>query len=341
MDDMRNVATNEDDMRFIRNRLFETKAFNFLPTPVILASGQLGIYYINTEKLLDDGDRWKEFWTDEAKDAQGMIAHAAELAHTDENFEEVIDILCKQVSDCFPVGEKDNLMIAGGERRDWLFSGPVADKFDLSHVILYKQEKGVQYGRADVLHPDGRLIEDVKALSGLEIIHIGDLLTSGSSTYNADNTPPTGWVPTLRKLGATVGHSNVVVNRNQRDDDGRTAVEKLALGDITGHALITVDDGFFRQAHTEDRLDEAQQAVAVAYQNDPAGWCHAFLRESGITPTIVSYFNPDNAGSLVKAGNFVRKYRTVLEESGRLEELNKEVQQKFGGALEDLVPDSI
>ncbi len=45
----------------ISELLVETGAYSDLSDPVILTSGQLGIYYINTEKLVQDDGEWKEF----------------------------------------------------------------------------------------------------------------------------------------------------------------------------------------------------------------------------------------------------------------------------------------
>ena len=339
MNDMGSVTVNEDDVKFVRDRLFETTAFKFLPTPVILAGGDLGIYYINTEHLLEDGGKWKEFWTKKVKDAPGMIEHAIVCAQTNPDFGRVIDILANQVKGYIPE-DADEVMLAGGQRRDWIFAGPIAEQLDLPIVILYKPGEGEVHGHADIMQPDGEVEKDVQDLSGLTVPHFGDLLTSGSSTYQGKDDPPTGWVPALRYGGATCNDSLVVVNRNQRGKDGLNAMERLAVGDIAGHAVITVDEDFFRQAYTEERLDGEQQAIAIAYQNDPAGWCNAFIRDLGITPTIVSCFDPDGTG-LKRAGNFLREYNEVLVESGRRDELDNAVQGEFGRSLDEILPDHV
>ena len=41
--------------------LKNTGAYSDLEEPVILASGELGIYYINTEKIMPDEGTWKKY----------------------------------------------------------------------------------------------------------------------------------------------------------------------------------------------------------------------------------------------------------------------------------------
>ena len=119
----------------ISKLLVKTGAFKDLDEPVILTSGELGIYYINTEKLCPDDGKWKEY----GDNSQAMINHAIKIMRDNRDFREVIDILVEQAEVLLP--RKDAKVISGGQRRDWLFSGPVANRLNLDHISLYKDGK--------------------------------------------------------------------------------------------------------------------------------------------------------------------------------------------------------
>ncbi len=59
----------------ISELLVETGAYTDLDKPVILTSGELGIYYVNTEKLCQDSGKFKEH----GDNSQAMIQHALEM----------------------------------------------------------------------------------------------------------------------------------------------------------------------------------------------------------------------------------------------------------------------
>src|SRR3990167_6906045 len=77
--------------------LVQTGAFRDLENPVVLASGELGIYYVYTENLLQDGGRFNDF----GDNAREMIEHAMKMAGQNPAFGEVVDILAEKVSDLF------------------------------------------------------------------------------------------------------------------------------------------------------------------------------------------------------------------------------------------------
>ena len=116
----------------ISELLVETGAYRDLDKPVILASGQLGIFYINTEKLCQDGGEFERY----GDDSRAMMNHAIRMMGEHPSFEEVIDVLAENASRLLPkVGHR---RISGGQRRDWIFSGPVANKLSLPHLSIYK-----------------------------------------------------------------------------------------------------------------------------------------------------------------------------------------------------------
>ena len=76
----------------ISELLVETGAFTDLEKPVILASGDLGIYFINTEKLCQDGGKFKEY----GNNSQAMVKHSLNMMEEHPTFKEVIDILAER-----------------------------------------------------------------------------------------------------------------------------------------------------------------------------------------------------------------------------------------------------
>jgi hypothetical protein len=99
----------------ISQLLVETKAFKDLDKPVILTSGELGIYYINTEKLAQDNGEFEKY----GDDSQAMIAHAIRMTQQHSTFGEVIDILTEDAKRLMASLVRNNEYgISGGQRRD-------------------------------------------------------------------------------------------------------------------------------------------------------------------------------------------------------------------------------
>ena len=145
---------------YISQLLKETGGFKDLDVPVILTSGELGIYYINTEKIVQDEGEFKKF----GDNSEAMINHAIAMTEKNPFFNQVISILSKKVmeiTDGSGIPEGRNLAISGGQRRDWLFSGPTASVLSIPHVSLYKD------GRFEVVHTkgEGSVVEQGQALA--------------------------------------------------------------------------------------------------------------------------------------------------------------------------------
>jgi hypothetical protein len=75
--------------------LLEVGGYSDKSDPVILADGRLGIYYVNTEMLIQDGVEWKkEKYTE---NSAAMIDHAVRMTQEHTSFGEVIKILTDDV----------------------------------------------------------------------------------------------------------------------------------------------------------------------------------------------------------------------------------------------------
>jgi hypothetical protein len=298
----------------ISELLVETKAYRDLEEPVILTSGQLGIYYINTERLVQDNGEYEKY----GDSSQAMIAHAIKMTQEHPTFDEVIQILVNDAKRLLPDLGKRPCAISGGQRRDWLFSGPVAKRLDIPHLSLFKS------GSIEIITPDGKSYHytDVQD-KGYEALHIADLLTEASSCYRTEEGSEEGWIPMLRELNVTITNLLAVVTRKQGGE------ENLARQDIQANSEVAIDRFFLRE-HSKN------PSRAESYSINPDAWTTDYLHQYGAL-ALVDTFDP-NAGKIERAMKFLNRYKYVLKHiAGRFEELDKEVQSKFGISLESLV----
>ncbi len=293
----------------ISELLVQTGAYRDLDKPVILTSGQLGIFYINTEKLVQDDGEWKLY----SEDSKAMIRHAVGMMHKKPTFRKVIEILKKRVVTLLRNSPPcDGHAISGGQRRDWLFSGPVAAQLNLPHISVYKD------GRVEVIPACGGL-ED---LGDVVDLHISDLLTEGSSCYRIEDGEEKGWVSEVRRIGAKINDLICVVTRLQGGE------ERLSEQKVTVHPFVTIDEAFLGQYSNEPER-------ALAYHKDPTAWSESYLRENGAL-ALVSAFDP-KGGKLDRAKKFWDRYGTIIMESGKYEEFDSALREKYGQSLGELV----
>lgn len=298
--------------------LVESGAYRDLGEPVILAGGDLGIYFVNTEKILQDDDEWKKF----GGCPQGMIQHAIRVMQENGDFREVINALVDKVKEIEygkerPMEGDPYQVFSGGQRRDWLFSGPVAYMLNCKHVALFKD------GKALLLSPDAQEILDFGHINRGELYstHVSDLVTKGSSAYDPGNAPPTGWIPMLRERAIEVENLVAVVDRLQGGE------EILAQTGVNLHTLVDIDKEFTDE-HSK------QPEVARVYLEDDRAWGKGYIRIHGIG-ALVGTFDP-SGGKLKRCRNFLRHYDDILIDSGRLQELAEAVQKEYGITLDKI-----
>jgi len=295
----------------ISELLVETKAYTDLEQPVILTSGELGIYYINTEKLVQDGGKFDEF----GDNSQAMIKHAIEMTKQHPTFGEVIDILSEKAKNLLQLPNAKSA-ISGGQRRDWLFSGPVAYQLGIPHISLYKngviESIGLRGGRSA-----GTSFFSTR---DAQVLHIADLLTEASSCYRIEDKVERGWIPMIRG-GAKINDLIAIVTRCQGGE------ETLKRQHVTAHPFVAIDENFLKQYSSNPER-------AVAYMQSPREWSENYLRENGAL-ALVKTFDPEG-GKLDRAKKFLDRYGDVLVSSGAWEELDYDVQNKFGKSLREL-----
>jgi orotate phosphoribosyltransferase len=297
------------DSERISELLVETGAYKDLDSPVILTSGELGIYYVNTEKLLQDEGKW----VDHGDDSRKMISYVKGLLSTKSGFKEVIEIMSKdtELRLLDKKGQYKKVSISGGQRRDWLFSGPVAYSLGLDHISLYKQTEDID--KFEVLNPEGKILSD-HDLGGRYAFHIVDLITEGSSIYSLNRLEPKGWVPMLRNAGVAIDSLLSVVTRHQGGE------ERLLEQGVNVNSFVSIYNDFLRKYSKDPER-------ALAYSKDPSEWSRNYIEKHGAM-MFIDVFDP-NGGKLERGLKFLLRYKKVLAGLGKLKELEDAIKTKF------------
>lgn len=291
----------------ISELLIKTGAYKDLDEPVILTSGELGIYYINTEKLAQDNGEFEKY----GDDSRGMIKHALDMMDKHPTFGEVIDILARKASNLI-APDRDISVISGGQRRDWLFSGPVAYHLNLRHISVYKD------GKIEMIMPDEtvkQIGDNQDSLRDLCDVHFSDLLTEASSCYRVENGEKKGWIPWIEKRGTKVRNLVAVVTRLQGGE------ERLREIGINAEAFVAIDKDFLEKY-------SRYPARALAYLQNPKLWSENYLRENGAL-ALIETFNP-KGNKLDRIKKFLNRYGNVLAEANKWNELDDAVKEKYG-----------
>lgn len=304
--------------------LLSSGGYRDLPEPVIVTSGEfLTPFFVNAERLCGDPD------IDGTLAAHGhsdldMIEHACALAGRNPGFADVVDQIASVVKGLLVSSSRP--VISGGQRRDWLFSGPVARRLGLDHVSLYKQApgQGAELDRMVVRAPDGGEPRGLGDLEGCTAVHVVDMVTAASSCHAKDpiSGREVGWIPMLRSRGARIRDLVAVVSRRQGGE------EALAAQGVTVRSLAVVDEAFLAR---HSRAPEQ----AVAFYRDPEGWTRSYLAEHG-AEVLLSYLCED-AKKLPRLVKFLGSYRAFLESGGLWSALDREAGVRLGRSLQDLV----
>lgn len=295
--------------------LVETGAYRDLEKPVILASGELGIYYINTEKMLQDDGEWKRH----GDDSKAMVVHALDVAEYNPLFREAVGIITEHVRNRFFSYGSEPLAISGGQRRDWIFSGPVAARLGLPHISLYKQQEG-EPDRIEYRHKG--LEKKVGSFEGMRVIHIVDLITEGSSVYRREDGVERGWLPMLRGRKAQVEDLVAVVSRLQGGE------EMLRQRGVNACPFVLISSDFLRK-------HSGYPERALSYLRDSRSWSEGYLREHGALD-LIGAFDPEGGG-LQRAKRFIDRYELVLQESGRFRQLEQAVEKEYGRPMKEIL----
>ena len=252
------------DERIVR-ALFDTKALRISSPdqPFFYTSGTIGPYYINTHFLYGSEAEAQELLTKiEAAVRQPEKLTALLLPLLMKQYEEnstyrlVIDALSSKAA------ELPHDIISGGERRDFIFSLPVAQLSGNPHLSILKSGE-VWFGR----RTDDIEYEPEKGeLAGQQVLHISDLVTAASSYTRT-------WIPAVTGTGATMPHTLTVVDRDQ---GGKRA---LASVRTTLHALTTFSAELFETAANAGLVTKSQLEQILSFFENPTTFESKFLAE--------------------------------------------------------------
>ena len=301
-------------------------AYSDKEKPVILKNGDLGIYFVNGEKT---GITDPSFIKPNEEKPFEIVRQCVAIMKENPDFDEVIDIMAGKVQELLD-DYTGVVAVSGGQTRDWIFSGPIAHRLAVPHIILFKDGR-IQYTTASSEdgkgnYQPGTIVETMNPLS-VSAVHVADMLTQGSSAYDPNHTPPAGWIPMLRGKGVTVDHYVTLLTRLQGGEEILAkAMHKGEPASIQTHSFVAIDEDFLR-AYSKD----PESAIK---SKDSAAWTKEYLKEGDLT-SLVAFFNP--GGKIDHGMNFMKKYGSHLKDAGRFDELNGMVQTAYGAPIEQLV----
>ena len=266
------------ELRRLEEMIVSVGAFREVDPPVLGTSGIPLFYFVNTEKLLPDGGEWEKY----GEDSAAMIGHACKYLKN-KDFLQVVEWLFQTAKPAL-LAKSD--WISGFQRRDWIFSGPMAQLARKEHLSIYKS------GRLHLL----QILDENRVRVGLEpdvagrkTVHVSDLLTVGKSATE-------GWLPSLRRNGAEARTFLPVIDRNQ---GGKPRIESAG---VACSPLLILNEDFLRR-HC------ALPQRCLAYFADPEKAIGDWLGENGLS-AFLGFFDPSpfNAG-LERARLFWKRWR--------------------------------
>ena len=247
--------------------LFDTNAFKVAPEnePFWYTSGKIGPYFINVDYLYGS----KEDSQNLLKDIDEMLANNDKeeipyllceeiMNHYDNNkiFKTTIDKLVEYVEKNFETSLID--YVSGGERRDWLFSIPIANLLGKPHITIFKDLTTV------ASTSDFEEATTIESVAGKRIFHVADILNTGSSFERA-------WVPAINKLGSKINWALFPVDRNQKGD------KKLEELGVQTYSLVQISEELFNVAISYNIISLPQYEMLCKYIKDPDGTMREFI----------------------------------------------------------------
>lgn len=269
--------------------LFKTNAFKVSDAdhPFWYTSGKLGPYFVNVDYLYGSAESSAELlskidnWLiNENKENIPTLLFDEIMKQYDNNeiFKTVIDKIVEYIENNLEVNLID--YISGGERRDWYFSIPVAYLLGKPHITVFKDLTTV------VSTCDFEEATEVDTLQGKRVLHVTDILNTGSSFERA-------WVPAINKLGSKINWAIYVVDRNQSGDKNLKKLE------VQPYSLVELNNDLFNLALAIDIIDVAQFKMLQQYFADPDGTMREFIKNH---PTFIDdVINSDNEKAAKRA----------------------------------------
>ncbi|MBV8061051.1 MAG: hypothetical protein JO126_08880 [Alphaproteobacteria bacterium] len=243
-------------------RIHETKAVSIWDHsngPVFwYAASVPGPFYVNTEQVLGPAlaDKLLKQITTIIETIAGVPERSAELYQlirnaydADPNFQAVITPLVDKIRSSFDLSKVD--AISGGERRDWLFSLPVAWALDKPHLYLFKNKM------AYCATPVGE---------GHHVLHISDLINNAASYFDL-------WLPILEAMHVTcIGTACI----NTRGENG---LNRLETAGYKVAALNHIDLAFFQKSADSGLIRQEVVEEIATYLMSGRAWAARYLMQ--------------------------------------------------------------
>ncbi len=250
--------------------LVKNDGFKFVDTFFPYTSGKIGPYYVNSEVVMKNGSDYNQA----IMDMYNLVFH----------------MIAERV-----YGSSD-VVISGGERRDWIFSLPTANRLEKSHLMIYK---------------DGKIIGP--EIKNRNVIHIADINNEGSS-------PRDKWIPTIRNNGGKIKDIFFYVDRME---DGRQVTKELGLDSLS---LVYLNADSWSYLREKNIINEEIFGNLMVRNNDREEWARKMLRSDNGFRKWVEIFDEDK----VKGYNIITKgYPDIRDEM--IERLDKPIKEFLRG----------
>jgi orotate phosphoribosyltransferase len=209
--------------------------FQFTKTFFPYTSSEIGPYYVQSAAIMADGQAYSVA-------CQDMAIMIRKVLGKDLN---------------------ENVVISGGESRDWCFSGPVAQNLSLPHTMIYKRDES---GQCKVIGAN---------MKGKTVVHVADLNNEGSS-------PRDSWVPTIRSAGGKIEHIFFYVDRME------SGVEEMKKLGLQSHAVIPLDENAWQYLQEIEVVSPEIYKSLCRRMEDKDKWAKDMLRSRAGLETLVA-----------------------------------------------------
>lgn len=243
-------------------RILDTQAvsiWNHQTGPIFwYAASVPGPFYVNTEMVIGPelSSRLLKDITAIVQNAPGAKDRAEKLDalimnafETDEVFKNIIETMADRLKASFSPGSFS--VISGGERRDWLFSIPVAKLLGVKHAYLFK---------------NGEIYCAEPLNEGEVALHIADLINNAASYF--DN-----WLPILEKAKLSCIGTICINSR------GSNGVDRLVANGQKVVALNSVDVAFFEKCQASGLIDQATLEELKVFFRSSKEWASTYVMD--------------------------------------------------------------
>ena len=239
--------------------------------PFWYTSGTFGPFYINTHYLFGGAEAAQSLLKQIEVELESMPTFyehiqaliQEQLLHN-EIYACIMELTLQQLERDFDLATID--LISGGERRDFFFSLPLAEKLQKPHLSLRKDGAAYLHTSSNAEKWGGKSAKEGKyscvsqpELKGKNILHVADIVTLASSWLER-------WLPAVEECNGSIHYGFAILDRCQG------GLSRLAAAGVEAVVLQNTDSDFFSAAVEAGMLSQAQADQVVAFLRDPAAY---------------------------------------------------------------------